>query len=89
MKYMHTHKIRLYITVQDDLLAREIFGKFVSEIQLRFYIGDFVMTINGKGIGVSLGVSNWSKSSLCSFPCFLKHKYSIYSDCNVFYKRVP
>ena len=47
------------------------------------------MTIDGKGIGVSLELSNWSKSSSCSFPCFLKHRYSIYSDCKVFYKRVP
>ena len=53
-----------------------------------FYIGDFVMTIDGKGIGVSLELSNWSKSSSCSFPCFLKHRYGIYSDCNMFYKRV-
>ena len=48
------------------------------------------MTIDGKGIGVSLELSNLSKSSSwqgsCSFPCFLKHRYSIYSECNVFYK---
>ena len=35
------------------------------------------MTINSKGIGVSLELSNWSKSSSCSFPCFLKHIVSI------------
>ena len=31
------------------------------------------MTIDGKGIGVSLELSNWSKYFSCSFPCFLKY----------------
>ena len=31
------------------------------------------MTIDGKGIGVSLELSNWSKCFSCSFSCFLKY----------------
>ena len=39
--YLYIHSYIYIYTVQDDLLVREIFGEFVSEIQL----ADFILAI--------------------------------------------